>query len=71
MYTKRPCCKSSSHFTLSLLEKNLTSQSERMQHRKIMDFIRASIFSDRVVGVILRERFYHFNHSGRVVQLCV
>lgn len=42
-----------------------------MQHRTIMDFIRASIFSGKVVGVILRERFYHFNHSGRVVKLCV
>lgn len=53
-YRKHPSCKSSSHFTLSLLEKNLASQSERMQHRTTVDFIWAGIFSDKVVGVILR-----------------
>lgn len=70
-YTKHHCCKRSRHFILSLLEENLTSQSERMQQSTIMDFIQASIFSNKVVGVILRERFYHFILSSGVVELCV
>lgn len=66
-YTKHTRCKNSSHFTWSLLEKHLPSQNKRMQHGTIVDLIQANIFCDKVASVILRERFYHFNHSSRVV----
>lgn len=42
-----------------------------MQHGTVVDLIQANNFCDKVEGVILREGFYHFNPSSRVVGLCV
>lgn len=49
-YTKHARCKNSSHFIQSLLEKHLTSQSERIQHGTVEDLIQVNIFRDKAVG---------------------